>query len=106
MEGTGLVTEHTSPYEVVEHTDEDGMISGCVRCIRETGGRERMDPCLETMGGERSSRWSYVGEGRGSFDKLQGYSYVGRGIGDFDREVVNEPLGWRMRKPCLGVVLL
>merc|ERR1740122_626796 len=57
--------------------------------------------CFEGAGNMvTTTDWSYVGEGRGDYNKA-GYNYVGEGAGSFMKETVSVPYGCRLRPCCL-----
>lgn len=97
------VTEH-----VIIETDDEiqrRLCTGCIRCVRRNGGEKAVNPLLMTLGGVKTSRWSYVGSGQGSFEKWNTYNYVGVGVGEFEKELSNKT-DWRIKKPCCVVMLI
>merc|ERR1712241_430665 len=62
--------------------------------------------CFEGAGTMVSTTdWTYVGEGRGDFNKA-GYNYVGEGAGSYTKETVSMPYGCRLRNCCLLLIPL
>jgi len=62
--------------------------------------------CFEGAGNMvTTTDWSYVGEGRGDYNKA-GYNYVGEGAGSFTKESVSVPYGCRLRPCCLLLIPL
>jgi len=102
--------EGAGPAEhvIIEGEDEVSrrLCTGCIRCVRETGGPETVDPLLLGLGAERSQRWAYVGSGQGHFEKSQSYMYVGEGAGAFEKEVAANEAQWRLRKVCWAFLLV
>mmetsp|Transcript_17651 Transcript_17651/g.44670 ORF Transcript_17651/g.44670 Transcript_17651/m.44670 type:complete len:304 (-) Transcript_17651:47-958(-) len=76
---------------------------------RATGGAKPSDACLQALCGKgkhvvrdilcesgNKEQWSYVGEGRGSYDTVKHYEYVGDNRGAFEKEgVPQEGKTWR-----------
>jgi len=95
-------------HVIIEGEDEVAQraCTGCIRCVRDRGGGGSLDPLLVRLGGVRGTRWSYVGPGRGSYDKGQSYNFVGAGAGAFEKEIISGSSSWRLRKPCCVLLLL
>merc|ERR1712032_1330578 len=95
--GTGLTLQANPGCGIGSGTSD----TGC--CV---GGPEAScggvgNACFEGAGTMVSTTdWTYVGEGRGDFNKA-GYNYVGEGAGSFTREAVSVPYGCRLRPCCL-----
>jgi len=95
--GTGTVLQPNPGCGVGSGTSD----TGC--CL---GGPEAScggigSACFEGAGNMVSTTdWSYVGEGRGDYNK-GGYNYVGEGAGSFTKETVSMPYGCRLRPCCL-----
>ncbi|CAK0824592.1 unnamed protein product [Prorocentrum cordatum] len=47
--------------------------------------------------------WSYVGAGKGGYEKVETYNYVGEGAGSYDKDYFSQHVvyGWRLRSCCL-----
>jgi hypothetical protein len=47
--------------------------------------------------------WSYVGAGKGGYEKVETYNYVGEGAGSYDKDFFSQHVifGWRPRSCCL-----
>jgi len=95
--GTGLTLQANPGCGIGSGTSD----TGC--CV---GGPEAScggvgNACFEGAGTMVSTTdWTYVGEGRGDFNKA-GYNYVGEGAGSFTKEAVSVPYGCRLRPCCL-----
>mmetsp|Transcript_104167 Transcript_104167/g.301355 ORF Transcript_104167/g.301355 Transcript_104167/m.301355 type:complete len:468 (-) Transcript_104167:154-1557(-) len=50
-------------------------------------------------------KWSYVGEGRGNFERVMNFNFVGDGHGSWSRTVIETPYGWKVRPPCIAFLL-
>merc|ERR1719367_1047765 len=100
--GTGTVLQSNPGCGIGSGTAD----TGC--CV---GGPEAScggvgNACFEGVGTMVSTTdWTYVGEGRGDFNKA-GYNYVGEGAGSYTRETVAMPYGCRLRNCCLLLIPL
>jgi len=74
----------------------------CIQAICGKGKNIVRDVCCESGSKEQ---WSYVGEGRGSYDTVKRYEYVGDNRGAFEKEeVLQKETTWRFS--CWLVCLL
>jgi len=60
--------------------------------------------CFESESTITGTNWTFVGEGKGAYSKLQNYNYVGAGVGAFEKEVTTKYYGWKMRKCCVAIL--
>mmetsp|Transcript_18024 Transcript_18024/g.38475 ORF Transcript_18024/g.38475 Transcript_18024/m.38475 type:complete len:246 (+) Transcript_18024:17-754(+) len=72
------------------------MGAGCTRASQ--------DVFCEPVGAETSTTWAFVGDGRGTYEKVKTFDYVGDGAGAFEKEQVTTFHGWRPRSCVVGVV--
>eukprot|EP00443_Scrippsiella_acuminata_P087213 CAMPEP_0115503290 /NCGR_PEP_ID=MMETSP0271-20121206/69394_1 /TAXON_ID=71861 /ORGANISM="Scrippsiella trochoidea, Strain CCMP3099" /LENGTH=169 /DNA_ID=CAMNT_0002932365 /DNA_START=33 /DNA_END=538 /DNA_ORIENTATION=+ len=65
-----------------------------------------LDPCAGGVcqSPEQAGRgaYSYVGNGKGGYERLQELNYVGDGVGSFDKEEVTIVTGWRLKKASVA----
>jgi len=73
-------------------------------CTGACGGME--SACCEAEGALQNTNWQFVGDGRGSYSSVPQYGYVGEGRGSFEREVVTTYYGWKIRKCCIGLLVI
>jgi len=73
-------------------------------CTGACGGME--SACCEAEGAVQNTNWQYVGDGRGAYSTVPQYGFVGEGHGSFEREVVTTYYGWKLRKCCIGILVL
>merc|ERR1719282_1799638 len=51
------------------------------------------------------TNWSYVGQGRGGYEKMKHYDFVGHGRGSFEKTQVTQFSDWQCRKGCIGLIV-
>jgi len=68
--------------------------------------------CVDCVGADDDGEapgevaWSYVGPGRGYYEKVQGFNYVGEGGGEWVKEDVPAPVGRQLRPQCRCLLAL
>jgi len=61
--------------------------------------------CFEPAGKETSVNWSYVGAGKGGYEKVELFNYVGEGAGNFELQDAPVPY-WRRTPVCCAITVL
>jgi len=59
--------------------------------------------CCEAADAQKSVNWTYVGEGRGQFDRGTTINFVGNGLGNYEKEKKVEHYGQKVRPVFYGV---
>lgn len=100
----GQTWQGPGPYHPVQRPQQSVLLqtitacSGGLNCGQDDDAALAM--CTEPAGGDEKN-WVFVGEGKGGYNKVQGYNYVGNGQGAYDAEDMVETKGRRLKPACL-----
>lgn len=70
-----------------------------------TQSQQPPNPCCEPKDTMRATDWSYVGEGRGNYEKVETFNYVGEGSGSYQQRQVEFTRSSQPRSICICLLV-
>ncbi|OLQ03622.1 hypothetical protein AK812_SmicGene13411 [Symbiodinium microadriaticum] len=100
----GSVVHHDSHMVHHGHAGH-GHAGHAGHVVHEDDGCENVGSiCFEPVGKKTVATWKWVGDGRGSYEKVENFAYVGENAGSFERRLDVTYSRWKARGCVLGLL--